>query len=112
MGAALDVARVPVFMRVPGGRPDVDAAPRQWILLESEWFAAGIEEDRYTRAVPAVGPTRGGLFIHLMPPFAAVLGMIFLDERLETFHLIGAAAIFAGLYLTTMPGRRARSTET
>ena len=60
----------------------------------------------YTRAVPAVGPTRGGLFIHLMPPFAAVLGMIFLDERLEAFHLIGAAAIFAGLYLTTTPGRR------
>lgn len=60
----------------------------------------------YTRAVPAVGPTRAGLFIHLMPPFAAVLGMIFLDERLQSFHLIGAAAIFAGLYLTTTRDRR------
>ena len=33
----------------------MDAAPRQWIRLESEWFAAGIDGDRYTRAVPAVG---------------------------------------------------------
>jgi len=55
----------------------------------------------YTAAVPAVGPTRAGLFIHLMPPFAAILGMIFLDERLQAFHYVGAAGIFAGLYLTT-----------
>ncbi len=55
----------------------------------------------YTAAVPAVGPTRAGLFIHLMPPFAAVLGMVFLNEPLLAFHYLGAAAIFAGLYLTT-----------
>ncbi|MDH3231672.1 MAG: DMT family transporter [Alphaproteobacteria bacterium] len=59
----------------------------------------------YTAAVPAVGPTRAGLFIHLMPPFAAVLGMIFLDERLQAFHYLGAGAIFAGLYLTTAGAR-------
>ena len=62
----------------------------------------------YTAAVPAVGSTRAGLFIHLMPPFAAVLGMIFLDERLQAFHYLGAAAIFAGLYLTTAQARPAR----
>lgn len=62
----------------------------------------------YTAAVPAVGPTRAGLFIHLMPPFAAILGMIFLDERLQAFHYVGAAAIFAGLYLTTARTRPAR----
>ncbi len=61
----------------------------------------------YTAAVPAVGPTRAGLFIHLVPPFAAVLGMIFLDEHLVAFHYLGAAAIFAGLYLTTMRARPA-----
>lgn len=61
----------------------------------------------YTAAVPAVGPTRAGLFIHLMPPFAAVLGMIFLNERLHAFHYLGAAAIFAGLYLTTARTRPA-----
>jgi len=62
----------------------------------------------YTAAVPAVGPTRAGLFIHLMPPFAAILGMIFLDERLQAFHYVGAAAIFAGLYLTTARSRPAQ----
>ena len=61
----------------------------------------------YTAAVPAVGPTRAGLFIHLVPPFAAVLGMIFLAERLQAFHYLGAAAIFAGLYLTTARARPA-----
>ena len=61
----------------------------------------------YTAAVPAVGPTRAGLFIHLLPPFAAALGMIFLDERLQAFHYLGAAAIFTGLYLTTATARPA-----
>lgn len=59
----------------------------------------------YTSAVPAVGSTRAGLFIHLMPPFAAALGMIFLDEHLRPFHYLGAAAIFAGLYLTATGAR-------
>jgi drug/metabolite transporter (DMT)-like permease len=62
----------------------------------------------YTAAVPAVGPTRAGLFIHLMPPFAAVLGMIFLNEHLQAFHYLGAAAIFAGLYMTTANVQPAR----
>ncbi|UCH74681.1 MAG: DMT family transporter, partial [Rhodospirillales bacterium] len=62
----------------------------------------------YTAAVPAVGSTRAGLFIHLVPPFAAILGVIFLDERLQAFHYIGAAAIFTGLYLTTARTRPAR----
>jgi len=62
----------------------------------------------YTAAVPAVGSTRAGLFIHLVPLFAALLGMIFLGERLQAFHYLGGAAIFAGLYLTTAQPRAAR----
>jgi hypothetical protein len=54
-GAALDVAKVPVFLRVPGGTPGVDSAPRQWIQLDPDWFDSGLEEERFTWAVPAFG---------------------------------------------------------
>lgn len=55
MGAALDVARVPAILRVPGGLSAVDDDPRQWIRLDGEWFATGTDADRYTWALPAIG---------------------------------------------------------
>jgi len=66
----------------------------------------------FNRAVEAVGPTRAGLFIHLIPLFATAAAVAFLGERLFLYHGIGATAIAAGLYLTTTQGRKARGTET
>lgn len=63
----------------------------------------------FNRAVESVGPTRAGLFIHLIPLFATAAAVAFLGERLFPYHGIGAAAIAVGLYLTTTQGRRARS---
>ena len=61
----------------------------------------------FNRAVEAVGPTRAGLFIHLIPVFATAAAVAFLGEKLFPYHAIGAAAIAAGLYLTTTRGHRA-----
>ena len=61
----------------------------------------------FNRAVEAVGPTRAGLFIHLVPLFATLAAVIFLDERLFAWHGYGALAILAGLLLTAAPGRSA-----
>ena len=51
--------------------------------------------------VEEVGASRAGLFIHLMPAFGILLATIFLGERLMSFHLIGIALIFGGIFLTT-----------
>jgi drug/metabolite transporter (DMT)-like permease len=61
----------------------------------------------WNRGVAQVGPSRAGLFVHLMPVFGALLSVIFLGERLHGYHFAGAALIFGGIYLTT---RGARST--
>jgi drug/metabolite transporter (DMT)-like permease len=66
----------------------------------------------FNRAVEVVGPTRAGLFIHLIPIFATGAAVTFLDERLFLHHGVGAATIAAGLYLTTTQSRVARSMET
>jgi len=62
----------------------------------------------FNRAVEVVGPTRAGLFIHLIPMFATGAAVAFLGERLFVYHAAGAAAIAGGLYLTTMQRRQAR----
>ena len=60
----------------------------------------------WNRGVAEVGPNVAGLFVHLMPPFGAFLGWLFLDERIYLFHLAGIALILAGIALTAQ-GKRA-----
>lgn len=54
----------------------------------------------YNAGVAAVGPSRGALFIHLMPVFGTLLAAIFLGERPYGYHFAGIALVFAGIYLT------------
>lgn len=55
----------------------------------------------WNRGVIAVGPSRAGLFMHLMTAFGIMLSIIFLGERPALYHLIGIALIFGGIYLAT-----------
>lgn len=55
----------------------------------------------WNRGVAAIGATRAGAFLHLMPPFAAALGVAFLGERLAGYHAIGAALVVVGLVLAS-----------
>lgn len=52
-------------------------------------------------AVEKVGPARAGPFMYLMLVFTPILSIIFLGERLQLFHLAGAALIVAGIALAT-----------
>lgn len=55
----------------------------------------------WNRGVEQVGANRAGLFLYLVPVFGIVLAITFLGERLHLFHLIGAASIFTGIYIST-----------
>lgn len=50
-------------------------------------------------AIRLVGPNRTAIFVNLIPISGAALAMFFLGERLFSYHLIGAAFVFAGIYL-------------
>ncbi len=60
-------------------------------------FASAIAFLLWIRAVGEIGPTRAGMFIHLMPVFGAILAAAVLGERIAAFHVVGAALVFAGL---------------
>ncbi len=55
----------------------------------------------FNRGIEVLGPSKGGLFLHLIPVFAALLAFVFLGERLQPFHALGIAAIAAGIVLAT-----------
>jgi len=46
-----------------------------------------------------IGANRAAPFTHLIPLYSAVLAYIFLGERLAPYHIIGFAAIIAGVWL-------------
>jgi drug/metabolite transporter (DMT)-like permease len=53
----------------------------------------------FNRAVELAGANRAGQFVHLMPVFGSALAAIFLGERLQGYHLVGALLIATGIVL-------------
>lgn len=56
----------------------------------------------YNAATARLGAARAGQAITLMPLFGALLSALLLGERLEGYHLVGMAAILAGIVLSAL----------
>jgi drug/metabolite transporter (DMT)-like permease len=53
----------------------------------------------WNRGVAVIGANRTGLFINLIPVFAATLAVIFLGESLKSYHLAGMILIVVGFVM-------------
>jgi drug/metabolite transporter (DMT)-like permease len=53
----------------------------------------------WNHGVAVIGANRTGLFINLIPVFAAILAIIFLGETLKAFHLAGMVLILLGFVM-------------
>jgi drug/metabolite transporter (DMT)-like permease len=53
----------------------------------------------WNRGVAVIGANRTGLFINLIPVFAATLAIIFLGESLKSYHLAGMILIVVGFVM-------------
>ncbi len=62
----------------------------------------------WNRGVKEIGANRAGLYINLIPLFAALLAIALLGERFQGFHLTGMALICCGLLLFNLPARRTK----
>ena len=51
-------------------------------------------------AVSIIGANRAGIFLSLIPFFSTLMAIIFLNEKFQFFHLIGAILIVLGLFLS------------
>jgi len=54
----------------------------------------------WNAAVKVIGANRASPFNHLSPLVTTILAYLFLHEELALYHPVGAALIFAGIYLT------------
>ncbi len=54
----------------------------------------------FIQGVTLIGPGRAGIFINLVPVFAAVLAVVFLGEPFEAFHGLALALVLGGILLS------------
>jgi drug/metabolite transporter (DMT)-like permease len=71
-------------------------------ILFSGIFPSVVSVLCWNRAIALIGPARSSVFTYLMPLITALLATLFLGERIELFHLVGGAFIFAGLALALL----------
>ncbi|MGK0258407.1 MAG: drug/metabolite transporter (DMT)-like permease, partial [Candidatus Azotimanducaceae bacterium] len=53
----------------------------------------------FIRGVEIIGPGRAGIFVNLMPVFAAAIAVIYLGEQFHLYHGIALALVLGGIWL-------------
>lgn len=56
----------------------------------------------WNRGTELIGANRAGLFINLVPIFAAILSMFWLNEPPMLYHLIGMGLVFSGMVMVNL----------
>lgn len=76
-----------------------------WITIGAvAWVAtvvANLGLMAWNAGILAVGPAKASVFVYVRLLFIAAMALVLLGERIETFHVVGALSIIAGLYLVT-----------
>ncbi|MEM8743151.1 MAG: DMT family transporter [Pseudomonadota bacterium] len=54
----------------------------------------------YIKGVELIGPGRAGVFVNLVPVFAAILSVAYLGEAFKTYHAIALALVLGGIWLS------------
>ncbi len=91
----------PVFWLNPFDEPAFEPTPANLVAVGYVALFASVGAYLFwNQGVKVVGAGAAGQFIHLMPVFGTLMAVVFLGERLHAYHLAGAAAIAAGIYLS------------
>ena len=75
--------------------------PKGWVIIGLiTLFPSFLSQILYIHSVEAIGPTRAGLFVNLIPIFSAILAVIFLNEHFQWYHLAALGLVLGGIALS------------
>ncbi len=63
-------------------------------------FPSFLAQIFFIRGVELLGPARAGVFINLVPVFASLFAVAFLNESFEAFHGVALALVLGGIWLS------------
>ena len=62
-------------------------------------FPSFLSQIFFMRGVELIGPGRAGVFVNLVPIFAALFSVLLLDEAFQTFHAVALALVLGGIWI-------------
>jgi drug/metabolite transporter (DMT)-like permease len=69
------------------------------ILMYVVVFPSFLSQIFFIRGVELIGPGRAGVFVNLVPVFAAGLSVLLLGEDFQLYHLVALALVLGGIWL-------------
>ena len=67
-------------------------------------FPSTLAQLFFVRAVDLIGPGRTGVFVNLVPIFAAILAVALIGEPFAAFHAVALALVLGGIWLAQRTG--------
>ena len=74
--------------------------PKGWLI--TAWvaiFPSCLSQLFYLRGVDLIGPERAGVFVNLVPVFAAVLAVVLINEPFAPYHAVALVLVIGGIWL-------------
>jgi drug/metabolite transporter (DMT)-like permease len=62
-------------------------------------FPSCLAQIFFLRGVDMIGPGRAGVFVNLVPVFAAILAVLLLNEPFAPFHAVALVLVIGGIWL-------------
>ena len=72
------------------------------IVVAATLFPSFLAQVLYIKGVAIIGPGRAGAFLNLVPIFAAIIAVVFLDEVFSLHHAIALALVLGGIGLSEL----------
>jgi len=63
-------------------------------------FPSFLAQICFIEGVARIGPGRAGVFVNLVPVFAAVFAVVVLDESFEAYHAVALVLVLGGIWLS------------
>lgn len=101
MALAALVSSLPMFaVEIATGHAQWPTLKGWLIILYIALFPSLLAQIWYMRGVELIGPSHAGVFVNLVPGFAAVLAVAILGEDFAWFHGAGLALVLGGIWLS------------
>lgn len=74
-----------------------------WLILAAATLLPSfLAQILYIKGVAAIGPNRAGVFLNLVPIFAALIAVTFLGETFAPFHALALVLVLGGIGLSEL----------